>query len=1279
VRKTEKLLLETKKASIKVIREHTDALEESTESSQRLTKTFNGLHRATAGFIGALVGLGASFTNELVNGSDRLSDFTKHIPVFGTVFTPLVKFIETTVDNFRMLSSVGAAFGNSLEELRRTAAMARLPLDEFTALIQNNSERLIFLGSTVSDGARRFAEIAGELRGNDGLFGALKAMGFTTEEVNEGLANYINLQGRLGSLQQRSNSQLVAGAAEYLMQMDRLAKVTGRQRQEIERDLERLSLDAGVRTLEQNLEQMFGDDSQEVRNFRANLGLISSLPAEMQDAARSMMLGLPTEDAAKLMALGGEELNRALQAAAEGADPDILRRALAATAENISRTLPDGRSAATLIEGFRRIDPALAAIYDYAFQFRRLGEADLDAAVAEQAQRDGIIENLTRFDDRIRDIRTTIQTALIESGIFELLATSVSSLAGLINGPEGMSAIRNGIESMTNFFAGFIDDITTMGFWSAITNAFVDLAMNTWREISLRLFGGTRDTSDQQSEINNRIQNLESRRSEIASASRSGTGTDEQRRDLAALDAQIEQLRLRSASLADQHGAEVEGVLSRMFSNLFNGSNHREIEESLAPINEAIGNLEEQRNRLLAQGEFEIANENTGAELERINQELRELNEQRDTISAERQSGFLSELFTLENMFSTGGVLLLGLAAGAAAIALIGTKAALVAVAIGFTAGGIGYLLENLKPVIDSVFTGMATVIDSVGENIQGIMDSLSGGFTSTIEALTPMMERVFDGIGSIIDSLGENIQGIMDSLSGGFTSTIEALTPMMERVFDGIGSIIDSLGENIQGIMDSFSGGFTSAVEALTPMMERVFDGIGSTIDSVGGNIQGIIDSFSGGFTSAVEALTPMMERVFDGIGSIIDSLGENIQGVMDSFSGGFTSAVEALTPMMERVFDGIGSIIDSLGENIQGIMDSFSGGFTSAVEALTPMIGRVFDGIGSTIDSVGGNIQGIIDSLSGGFTSAVQELTPMIGRVFDGIGSTIDSVGGNIQGIIDSLSGGFTSAVQELTPLVNTVFNGISEVIESVGGTIQNTITSITDGISNIIGRITDFRTAGTDATTNQIERLSQIESERLVAAAEGINAIKTALEGFGPGVTGILGSIGSIFSGESAEERQTSTFERLANLGPGLTETGQALNEIASIEGLSENINSLSENLNSRSLRNYNSELRTMLEILRQINDELSRDTRRTNWRGQVVDQSETANPAASMLSQGTGSSSGTESRLDRLNTTMSELLRVAQEQLSVLSNIEDNTDDMSGGDISLGGITVFRGGR
>jgi hypothetical protein len=1073
--KVEKQINEALKANIKDSEKHSEALKDKTKATEDATKATRSLSRIMGGLLGTVIGSVTSrligFTGELLTGGDRLSDFTQHIPAVGSLITPLAKFIEETVDNFRSLSSVGAAFGNSLADLKTSATIARLPLDEFSSLIRNNSERLIFLGSSVTEGARRFSQIAGVLRGNDGLFGSLKAMGFTTEEVNEGLANYINLQGRLGRIQGRTNAELAAGAAEYLHQMDRLAKATGKQRQEIEKELERLNLDAAMLALENQIIDNFGESSAEHRAFRDAQTRLAAMPEEMREAAISSMMGLPDATAAVL----GSDFIEGWRGLATGAFPDPADAY--AMIESSLKSLGEAFDDPTVIRALQQSQ--LSGAMDILSASRRIREilnADLDKIDDEQLRRDGIIENLTRFDDRIRDIRATIQAALIDSGVFDLVARSMSSLAGLINGPKGTAAIRNGIDSMVSFFKSFIDDVSSMGFWEAIKKSFFDLLSSMMKEIKLHLFGGTRDTSEQQDNVNIQIRDLESRRNDLRSFA---TPEDvEGQREINALDAQIKQLRSRSTALAEQHGQEIEGMLSGMFSgmfsNLFGSSNRQEIEESLAPVNDAIRNLEEQRNQLITQGEFGIVDENTSAELERINQELTTLNEKRDAINAERQSGFLSELFTLENMFSAGGALMIGLAAGATAIALISTKAALVAVAIGFAAGGIGYLLRNLSLVIDSVFKNMATVIDSVGESLTKLINSFSGLFTDTINALTGTFESVFNDIGNIIESIGDNISNIVGSFSGLFTDTINALTGTFESVFNDIGNIIESIGDNISNI--------------------------------------------------------------------------------------------------------------------------------------------------------------------------------------------------------IDSLSDGFTSAVQALKPMVDTVFSGISQVIDSVGGTIEGIIGRITDGISNIISKITEFRTAGTDATTNQIERLSQIESERLVAAAEGITAMKAALEGFGSGATGVLDRIGSFFGAQTSQERQTSSFERLANLGPGLTEVSQALTEIAGIENISENVNSLAQNLDSRSLRDYNSELSRMLDILRRINEELSRDTRRTNWRGQVIDETETANPASNMLSSGMGSNTETVSRLDRLNTTMTELLRIAQEQLDVLGDIDDNTDGLSG-DISRRGITSF----
>lgn len=488
--RTEKQINEALKANIKVSKKHTEAIEDNTDA-------FKDATRATSRFSNSLKGLVATilsstitglsgFANELINGGYELSNFARHVPIIGSLIAPLASIIDNTIDSFRSLSSVGAAFGNSLEELRSSAAAAHLPLDEFTQLIQSNSERMIFLGSTVSDGARRFAQIAGELR-EDRLYGSLKAMGFTTEEVNEGLANYINLQGRLGRLQGRTSAELAAGAAEYLHQIDRLAKATGRQRQEIERELEAINIDAAMLALDNQIRDLFDDDSDEYRAFVDARSRLAAMPQEMREAAVSAMMGIPNETAAVI----GSEFIHAWRGLATGAFPEP-REAYEMMASGFGN-LREAFSDPTVIRALQQgIYSDAMSVLSRSREILEILGADIDQIEEEQDQRDGIIENLTQFDSTIRTIRATIESALIESGIFNLVARSLSDLAGYITGPEGLEAIRNSIQSMVDYFQGFITTVGDEGWQSALTSVGKDLLNVTigiisewWSEQSL--------------------------------------------------------------------------------------------------------------------------------------------------------------------------------------------------------------------------------------------------------------------------------------------------------------------------------------------------------------------------------------------------------------------------------------------------------------------------------------------------------------------------------------------------------------------------------------------------------------------------------------------------------------------------------------------------------------------------------------------------------------------------------------------------------------------------
>ena len=65
----------------------------------------------------------------------------------------------------------------------------------------------------------------------------LMGMGLTTKELNENLINYNEMMLFMGKKEQMTDQQLIAGAQRYSFELDRIAKITGRNRKEIEEEM----------------------------------------------------------------------------------------------------------------------------------------------------------------------------------------------------------------------------------------------------------------------------------------------------------------------------------------------------------------------------------------------------------------------------------------------------------------------------------------------------------------------------------------------------------------------------------------------------------------------------------------------------------------------------------------------------------------------------------------------------------------------------------------------------------------------------------------------------------------------------------------------------------------------------------------------------------------------------------------------------------------------------------------------------------------------------------
>lgn len=165
-------------------------------------------------------------------GQGSISAFTDNVRGLGLLGNRL----DVNIETFRQLSQTGANFGQSIVELRNAAANAALPLDDFASLVASNSQNLAALFGSTTQGAQRIAEL-GRITREVGI-DRLAPLGFTVEEINETLLLNLDAQRRTGVLNQLTDSQRINSAIAFAEELDRLAKLTGQQRDELRAAIE---------------------------------------------------------------------------------------------------------------------------------------------------------------------------------------------------------------------------------------------------------------------------------------------------------------------------------------------------------------------------------------------------------------------------------------------------------------------------------------------------------------------------------------------------------------------------------------------------------------------------------------------------------------------------------------------------------------------------------------------------------------------------------------------------------------------------------------------------------------------------------------------------------------------------------------------------------------------------------------------------------------------------------------------------------------------------------
>lgn len=205
---------------------------EGTENQQEAAEAARNLTNRTAGLAAAFGDTAAAFMTGTPNIDNALSMLGNR--GFTGAIRSSIGYLEGQLEVFQNLSSSGITFGAELEQMTLAATSARMSQEEMVKLSTENAATFALMGMTANAGVSDFLKRQAEFFDDsapDGLNIQLQRLGMTTNEINETFLTYDAMQTLRGRKEALTDAERNAKAAEFAEEMDKLAKLTGKQRE----------------------------------------------------------------------------------------------------------------------------------------------------------------------------------------------------------------------------------------------------------------------------------------------------------------------------------------------------------------------------------------------------------------------------------------------------------------------------------------------------------------------------------------------------------------------------------------------------------------------------------------------------------------------------------------------------------------------------------------------------------------------------------------------------------------------------------------------------------------------------------------------------------------------------------------------------------------------------------------------------------------------------------------------------------------------------------------
>lgn len=213
-----------------------------------------GAAKMAGGIIGDLAGAAMKTVDNLFGFGKQLLDGTAKASDLAEAFTALplgigkfaeamafsTKYFEANLEAYKSISNSGAGLVGSLDTMKIAATRMGLSLQEYGAMFNKNGDVMTRLGGSMSQGSKNLVNMNQSFMQSD-IGKNLLYLGYSYAELNDMIPNYIRATGDSIDITKDYNKEVARiqkASAQYGEDLDFLARMTGKSREEAQRQMQ---------------------------------------------------------------------------------------------------------------------------------------------------------------------------------------------------------------------------------------------------------------------------------------------------------------------------------------------------------------------------------------------------------------------------------------------------------------------------------------------------------------------------------------------------------------------------------------------------------------------------------------------------------------------------------------------------------------------------------------------------------------------------------------------------------------------------------------------------------------------------------------------------------------------------------------------------------------------------------------------------------------------------------------------------------------------------------